>query len=156
MNTLHVKKGDTVLVLAGKDKGKKGKVSATFPKKNRVVVDGVNTITKHKKARDPKDKSGRIKLDAPINASNVMVICSKCNKATRIAKVKAENGKMVRACKKCNALLGNTSIAKKRTAKSDKADKAVDKADKKVAKKEKEPKVADEKETKKKKDKILV
>ena len=104
MNSLSVKKGDTVVVLAGKDKGKTGNILAVSPKTNRVIVQNVNVVKKHKKARSAQQKSEIISMEAPINASNVMVICSACNDATRVAK-KEVNGKMVRVCKKCGASL---------------------------------------------------
>lgn len=102
--SLSVKKGDTVVILAGKDKGKTGNVLAVSPKTNRVIVQNVNIVKKHKKARTAQQKSEIISMEAPIDASNVMVICPACNDATRIAK-KEINGKMVRVCKKCGASL---------------------------------------------------
>lgn len=99
-----VKKGDTILVITGKDKGKTGKVLDVFPKDNKVLVDGVNIVTKHKKARKQNEKSEIVKKTAPINISNVMVVCGTCGKATRVAH-KEINGKKVRVCKKCSASL---------------------------------------------------
>ena len=103
MNTT-VKKGDNVVVIAGKDKGKSGKVLEVLPKDNRVLVDGVNIVTKHKKARTQNEKSEIVKKSAPIDASNVMVVCPVCGKATRVAH-KEIDGKKVRTCKKCSASL---------------------------------------------------
>lgn len=108
---MHVKKDDQVVVITGKDKGKKGKVSAAFPKMGRVTVEGVNVVTKHQKARNQMQPGGIIKKEAPIDASNVMLVCPKCGKATRVARkvnvVKNDDGKqvrkMIRICKKCNA-----------------------------------------------------
>ena len=97
---MTVKKGDNVVVIAGKDKGKTGKVLEVFPKDNRVLVDGVNIVTKHKKARTQNEKSEIVKMNAPIEASNVMVVCPVCGKATRVAHKEIE-GKKARACKKC-------------------------------------------------------
>lgn len=102
--SISVKKGDTVLVITGKDKGKTGKVLDVFPKDNKVLVDGVNIVTKHKKARKQNEKSEIVKKTAPINISNVMVVCETCGKATRVAH-KEINGKKVRVCKKCSASL---------------------------------------------------
>ena len=102
MAKLNVKKGDTVLVLAGKDKGKSGKIIAAYPKENRVVVENVNIHTKHKKARNAQEKSGIEKIEAPFDASNVQVICATCGKATRVAH-KIEGDKKERVCKKCGA-----------------------------------------------------
>ena len=108
---MHVKTKDTVIVITGKDKGKKGKITAAFPKLNRVTVEGVNTVTKHQKARNQMQPGGIIHKDMPIDASNVMLVCPKCGKAVRVShkieKVEGENGqvsrKMVRICKKCGA-----------------------------------------------------
>ena len=108
---MHVKKNDQVVVISGKDKGKKGKIIAAFPKAGRVTVEGVNLVTKHQKARNAMQPGGIIKKELPIDASNVMLICPKCGKATRVAHkvttVTLENGKqdrkMIRTCKKCNA-----------------------------------------------------
>ena len=102
--SLHVKTGDRVIITAGKEKGKTGKVLEVFPKNNRVLVDGVNLVTKHKKARTQQEQSAIIKKTAPIDASNVMVVCGVCGKATRIAH-KEIDGKKVRVCKKCSASL---------------------------------------------------
>ena len=102
--SMTVKKGDTVLVITGKEKGKTGKVSEVFPKDNRVLVDGLNIVSKHQKARKQNEQSAIVKKSAPIEASNVMVVCPVCNKATRIAHSEIE-GKKVRTCKKCNASL---------------------------------------------------
>ena len=102
--SMTVKKGDNVVVIAGKEKGKTGKVLEVFPEDNRVLVDGVNIVSKHQKARRQDEKSAIIKRPAPIEASNVMVVCSTCGKATRVAHKEIE-GKKVRVCKKCSASL---------------------------------------------------
>ncbi len=107
---MHVKTNDQVVVISGKDKGKKGKITAAFPKLGRVTVEGVNMVTKHQKARNAMQPGGIIHKEMPIDASNVMIVCPKCGKATRVAhqvSVVSENGKqsrkMVRTCKKCGA-----------------------------------------------------
>ena len=100
---LNVKKGDTVVVITGKDAGKKGKVVASYPKKNRVVVEGVNIITKHRKPRSAQDKGGIVKHEGTIDVSNVMIVCPSCGKATRV-KHTVVDGKNVRVCK-CGAVL---------------------------------------------------
>ena len=113
--SLNVKKGDTVLVLAGKDKGKSGKVLVAQPADNSVVVAGVNIIAKHKKPRSAQDKGGIIKKEGKIDASNVQVICPTCGKATRINNVEVY-GKKIRQCKKCSADLD--AVVKKETKKT--------------------------------------
>ena len=112
---LNVKKGDNVLVIAGKDKGKSGKVLVAMPADNSVVVAGVNIIAKHKKPRSAQDKGGIIKKEGKIDASNVQVICPTCGKATRINNVMVD-GKKIRQCKKCSANLD--AAAKKETKKT--------------------------------------
>ena len=125
---LNVKKGDNVVVLAGKDKGKTGKVVSANPAKNTVVVDGVNVITKHNKPRSAQDKGGITKENGNIDVSNVQIICPVCGKATRVAHAE-ENGKKVRVCKKCGKSLdGKFEKASK---------KAVEEAPKKATKKKK-------------------
>lgn len=116
MSKLSVKKGDTVLVIAGKDKDKRAKVLAVNPEKNKVIVEGVNVVSKCKKARTAQEKSEIIKIEAGIDASNVMVVCPECGKATRVAHAVVD-GKKVRTCKKCNASLDKAFVkeAKKAT-----------------------------------------
>ena len=101
MAKLNIKKGDTVVVISGEDKTKKGKVLVAMPAEGKVVVEGVNIRTKHKKARGNSEPGGIIKQEGPINASNVMLVCEKCGKATRLATKVLEDGKKVRVCKKC-------------------------------------------------------
>lgn len=96
--SLNIKKGDNVLVIAGKDKGKTGTVLEVSPKSNKVVVDGVNVVSRHQKPRSQQDKGGIIKKNAGIDASNVMVVCPVCGKATRVHMGEV-NGKKVRLCK---------------------------------------------------------
>ena len=112
--SLNVKKGDTVLVIAGKDKGKSGKVLIAQPADNSVVVAGVNIVAKHKKPRSAKDKGGIIKQEGKIDASNVQIICPACGKATRINH-ETVDGIKIRQCKKCGANLD--TAAKKETTK---------------------------------------
>ena len=115
--SLSIKKGDTVLVIAGKDKGKSGKVLVSQPADNSVVVAGVNIISKHKKPRSAQDKGGIIKKEGKIDASNVQIICPACGKATRINNEMVD-GKKIRQCKKCGANLD--SAVKKETKKTTK------------------------------------
>lgn len=115
---MKVKKNDTVLVLTGKDAGKTAKVLVAMPKDNRVVVDGINVQKKHKKARNAQEVSSIQNQSGAIDASNVMVVCPACGKATRVA-YKVEVDKKARVCKKCGAILDATKEAKevKKTAK---------------------------------------
>ena len=127
---LNIKKGDNVVVIAGQDKGKNGKVLATAPSDNSVIVAGVNIIVKHKKPRSAQDKGGIVKKEGKIDASNVQVICPTCNKATRIA-IDFVDNKKVRKCKKCGAVIDSNVKAT-----SKKADKKVEKVvEEKVEKK---------------------
>ena len=107
LNKLHVKKGDTVVVLSGKDKGKQGKVIQAMPKKDKVVVEGINKVKRHTKPNQKAPQGGIIVKEAPMHACKVMLICPACSQATRIAK-KEVNGKMVRACKKCGEVIDQT------------------------------------------------
>ena len=120
---MKVKKNDTVLVLTGKDNGKTGKVLRALPGDNRVVVDGVNVQKKHKKARSAQETSGIVEQAGPIDASNVLVICPVCGKATRVAHAVVD-GKKVRVCKKCGKPLDVKAEAKKAPAKKATAKKA--------------------------------
>lgn len=104
-NKVHVKKGDTVLVLTGKDRGKKGKVLNVNPGEGMVLVEGVNMTTKHAKPRGRYQQGGIIHQESPINSAKVMVVCSRCGKPTKIAKKIFENGDKARTCKKCNEIL---------------------------------------------------
>jgi large subunit ribosomal protein L24 len=104
---MHIKKGDTVVVLSGKDKGKKGKVLAVFPKTSKAIVEGVNVATKHSKPRRQGEEGGIIKQEIAINACKLMHVCSKCNEATRIGRKVMDDGSIVRYCKKCNELFAD-------------------------------------------------
>ncbi len=98
---MKVHKDDTVLVISGKNKGKKGRVHRVIPKENRVLVEGVNIVKRHMKPRGTTMQAGIIEKEAPIDASNVMVVCGKCNKPTRIGYRFLDNGNKVRFCKEC-------------------------------------------------------
>ena len=101
---MNVKKGDTVIVLSGKDKGKQGKVLGTVPSEAKVVVEGINMVTCHVKPLKQGETGGIVQREAAMYASKVQVVCPKCNKGTRIAH-KIENGKKTRVCKHCGAEL---------------------------------------------------
>lgn len=98
---LHVKKGDKVKVLSGKDKGKEGEILKAFPKQSRVIVKGVNIVKKHVRPTQDNPQGGIVEKEAPIHSSNVMVICGSCGAPSRLGKKVLDNGEKVRYCKKC-------------------------------------------------------
>ncbi len=102
---MKIRKDDTVLVIAGKDKGKKGKVRFAYPRKQQVIVEGINFIKKHSKARGAVRQAGIIDLEAPLDISNVMLLCNKCNKPGRIGTKKLEDGRRVRICRACHEVI---------------------------------------------------
>ena len=102
MNTLHIKTGDTAVVLSGKEKGKQGKVLSVNPKKGMVVIEGVNMITCHTKPRRQGETGGIVKRETPIRACKVALYCDKCGKGVRVG-YKVEDGKKTRICRKCGA-----------------------------------------------------
>lgn len=98
--SLGIKKGDQVMVLSGKDRGKKGKVLEVWPKEHKVLVDGVNIVKKHMK-QTPKTPAGIVDRVAALPLAKVMLICSGCSKPTRIKVKTAEDGTRLRACRRC-------------------------------------------------------
>lgn len=102
---MKIKKEDTVLVIAGKDRGKKGKVRFAYPRKQQVIVEGVNFIKKHSKARGVARQAGIIDLEAPLHISNVMLLCDKCGKPGRIGYKKLDDGRRVRFCRACQEVI---------------------------------------------------
>ena len=109
---MEIKKGDNVVVLTGKDKGKKAAVIKAYPADNKVVLDGLNMVTKHVKARSAQQPGGKVEQPAAIDASNVMLVCPACGKATKVAHEKVD-GKNVRKCKKCGAVIDAKAAPKK-------------------------------------------
>ncbi len=107
MNNVHVKTGDTVQIISGKDRGKSGKVLAVSPKEGKVIVEGRNMVTKHVKPRRQGEQGGIVKAEGAMYACKVQPVCPKCGKATRLGSkvVKNKDGKdkRVRICKKCEA-----------------------------------------------------
>ncbi|MBQ6632921.1 MAG: 50S ribosomal protein L24 [Ruminococcus sp.] len=99
MNKVHVKTGDTVVILSGKDKGKQGKVLEVSPKEGKVIVEGLNIATKHVKPRRQGEQGGIVSAEAALYASKVQLVCPKCGKSTRIAHKILEDGTKVRVCK---------------------------------------------------------
>lgn len=104
---MRIKKGDTVEVIAGKDKGKRGEVLRCLPKKDRVIVEGVNVVTKHEKPRGPQSPGGLIETEAPIHISNVMYYDTKTNQRSRIGYKFDDNGKKVRVIKASGATISD-------------------------------------------------
>ena len=102
MKNNQIKKNDEVIVIAGNEKGKQGKVLSVDHENGRVIVEGVNMATKHKKPRRQGEAGGIIQQEAALNMSNVMHVCKKCGKPTRIGYTVLKDGSKVRVCKKCN------------------------------------------------------
>ena len=147
---MNIKKGDTVYVITGKDKGKSGKVSAVYSDKNKVLIENVNIVTKHQKPKSQQDKGGIVKKPAPVDASNVMVVCPVCNKATRIAH-KEIDGKKARICKKCGASLDKEFVKQtKKEAKKSIAKAKEEKSAEKTVEEKKTEKTAEKKPAAKK------
>ncbi len=102
---LKVKKGDNVLIIAGKDRGKTGKVLKVLPSKMRVIVEGINFIKKHTRPNPQKNiKGGVLEKEAPIHVSNVKIICPDCGKAVRVGRKKVGPKEVMRVCKKCESV----------------------------------------------------
>lgn len=102
---MSIKKGDTVLVLTGKDAGKKGKVLRVIPADNRIVIEGVNKVKKHQKPNRAIPQGGIQRIEAPLNASNVLLVCGHCGKPTRVGHRILDSNENVRICKKCGEIL---------------------------------------------------
>ena len=114
-NRVHVKKGDNVIVLNGKDRGKKGKVLSVQPSKHMVLVEGVNMVTKHVKPRNQYQQGDLVHQESPVNAEKVMLVCSKCGKPTKVGKKYLENGSKARVCKKCDEVIDIIREAREKT-----------------------------------------
>jgi large subunit ribosomal protein L24 len=102
---MNIRKDDTVLVIAGKDRGKKGKVRFAYPDEKRIMVEGINFIKKHSKAKGAARQAGIIEREAPIRVSNVMLLCSKCNHPARVGFRFLDDGKKVRFCRACGEVI---------------------------------------------------
>ncbi|HXY73882.1 MAG TPA: 50S ribosomal protein L24 [Dehalococcoidales bacterium] len=102
---MKIHKDDNVLVIAGKNKGKKGKVRFVFPDQNRVLIEGINMIKTHSRAKAQVRQAGLIEREAPINLANVMIICKSCNKPARIGFKRLEDGRKVRICRNCQEVI---------------------------------------------------
>ena len=119
MAKLNVKRGDNVVVLTGKENGKKGTVLECFPTEGKVTVKGLNMIVKHNKPRSAQDKGGIVKKEGKIDSSNVMIVCPNCDKATRVKLDTNAKGDKVRVCKKCGASLDAKKSAPKKAEKAE-------------------------------------
>jgi large subunit ribosomal protein L24 len=102
---MMVRREDTVQVIAGKDKGKRGKVQLVFPKEGRVVVEGANIVKKHVRPLPNVRQAGIVQREAPFHASRVMIVCSHCDRAVRIGHKFLEDGKKVRVCRSCKEVI---------------------------------------------------
>lgn len=98
---MKIKKGDTIQITSGKDKGKKGKILRAMPEENKIVVEGLNLVTKHVRSRRAGEKGQRIKMAMPLNASNVLLICPRCKKAIRVGYKVLADGIKKRFCRRC-------------------------------------------------------
>lgn len=102
---MKVVKNDSVLVVSGNYRGKKGKVLKVYPKESRVIVEGVNFIKRHTRPTQKNPQGGILEKEAPIHVSNLMVVCPKCDMPTRLGRKVLENGKKVRVCRSCGEML---------------------------------------------------
>lgn len=102
---IHIKKGDTVMVISGKEKGKKGKVLLVSPNKNRAIVEALNMVTHHERPSARNPQGGMIQKEAPLHASNLLLVCTKCNTPTRVGRRILDDGTKVRVCKKCSEMI---------------------------------------------------
>lgn len=104
-NKVNIKKGDTVIVISGEDKGKKGKIVSILPKKLQAIVEGVNFLKKHIKPTEKTPQGGIVDQEGSINMTNLKLICNKCNQPTTVKREKIKEGKRVRVCKKCGEII---------------------------------------------------
>lgn len=102
---MKIRKNDTVVIIAGKDKGKRGKVRRAWPDQERVIVEGANMIKRHSRARRAARQAGIIELEAPIHVSNLMLVCEKCGTPTRVGFQFLADGRKVRVCKSCREVI---------------------------------------------------
>ncbi len=102
---MKIRKNDIVLVIMGKDRGKKGKVRSAYPKEERVLVEGINFIKRHTRATGQVRQAGIIEREVPIRVSNVMLLCNRCSRPTRVGFRFLEDGKKVRSCRSCHEVI---------------------------------------------------
>ena len=102
---MKIRKNDTVLIIAGREKGKKGKVRRAFPEQDSVTVDGVNMVKRHSRARGAARQAGIIELEAPLNVSNMLLVCGKCNRPVRVGFRFLDDGRKARICRSCHEII---------------------------------------------------
>lgn len=102
---MKIRKDDTVLVIAGKDRGKKGKVRFAYPREKKLIIEGINFIKKHSKAKGAARQAGIIDIEEPMHVSKIMYLCGKCNKPSRLGSRMLEDGRSVRYCRNCNEVV---------------------------------------------------
>ncbi len=102
---IQIKKGDTVMVVSGKEKGKKGKVLLVSPERNRAIVEALNMVTHHERPSQRNPQGGLVEKEAPLHASALMLVCTKCGRPTRVGRKILEDGTKVRVCKKCSEIV---------------------------------------------------
>jgi large subunit ribosomal protein L24 len=102
---MKIRKNDTVLIIKGKERGKKGKVRKALPKKNKIIIDGLNMIKRHSRTSGQARQAGIIELEAPLDVANVMIICNKCGKPSRIGHRFLGDGRKVRECRSCGEVI---------------------------------------------------
>lgn len=102
---MKIRRDDNVIIIAGKDSGKKGKVRRVFPREDRLIVEGLNMIKRHSRARRAARQAGIIELEAPVHISNVMLVCGKCGRPTRVGTRFLADGKRVRVCSSCREVI---------------------------------------------------
>jgi large subunit ribosomal protein L24 len=101
----RIKKIDTVMVIAGRERGKTGKVLRVIPEKDRALIEQLNMVKRHQKARGPQSAAGIVEKEAPLHLSNVMIMCDKCNAPVRMGKRTLDDGHSVRVCRRCGEQL---------------------------------------------------
>ena len=103
---MGIRSGDTVIVISGKDRGKKGRVIRAYPRRGAVLVQSINFIKRHTRPSQRNQRGGVVEHEAPLSVANVMLVCSRCNKPTRIEHARLEDGSKTRRCKKCREVIG--------------------------------------------------
>ncbi|HUX02368.1 MAG: 50S ribosomal protein L24 [Phycisphaerae bacterium] len=103
---MHIRRDDTVEVMAGDDKGARGRVLRVEPRKDRAIIEGINRVYRHLRRSRKNPQGGRLEIEAPVHLSNLLPVCPKCSKATRVGFRTDESGKKFRTCRRCGAQFG--------------------------------------------------